>query len=88
MDKVLLITFSTTHSTIKAKRLLKGKYNVDIIPAPDLLGEHGCQIALIVYNPPPEEEILSILQKKNLETKQLLETDNFKNSDFDSLELF
>lgn len=73
MTKAFYITFSTTHNTMKANKLLKSKFDTKVIPAPKELNESGCSIALKLNDISKKEEIIKILEKNNLQIKTQIE---------------
>lgn len=75
MDKALVITFKTTHQTMKAQKLLKPDFRCEVIPAPKELLQAGCKIALYVPDTLKKETLLEILRSNNLSVSKLIETD-------------
>lgn len=66
MTKSIYITFNTTHTTMKANKLLKSNYDTEVVPAPKEMSQSGCSIALKINTPHLKEEILNILTQNNL----------------------
>lgn len=73
MTKSIYITFNTTHSTMKANKLLKSNYDTEVVPAPREMRQSGCSIALKINTPHLKEEILNILTQNNLKILNKIE---------------
>jgi hypothetical protein len=60
---------------MKAHKLLKHDFPSEIIPAPPVLSETGCQIALKIADPSQKVLILDSLKNNMLKIKKAVEAD-------------
>ncbi|MEW5821942.1 MAG: DUF3343 domain-containing protein [Cyanobacteriota bacterium] len=69
----IIITFESTHLTMKSNKLLKDKYMCEVIPAPRDLSKSGCKIALHISERCNLNEINDILEKENIQILKFIE---------------